>query len=155
MPFGFGQMREVTVVNDETERAIPLRTFWNCIGLSALDIVFLFLSGFMVARQIHNIVHPFTIRIRWAPWVESAINAFLMIWPIMIALICWSAIAWSYPILYRFFVETFGKNAQPIVDKWNPENGIWSPFYKKPPAPDKPQERKPRYLIFNGEKGEE
>jgi len=103
----------------------------------------------MIARQIHNILHPFTVRIRWAPWVESAINAALMIWPTIVALICWAAIAWSYPILYRFFIETFGKNAQPIVDKWNPRDGMWTPW-ARPPLPEQ-KERKPRYLIFNGE----
>ena len=58
MPFGWGQTREVTVVNDETERGIPLRTYWNCIGVSALDIVLFVLSLFMVCRQVYNWVYP-------------------------------------------------------------------------------------------------
>ena len=50
MPFGW-RRGETTLVNDETEREIPLRTYWNCAGVTILDILLVILDLFMLARQ--------------------------------------------------------------------------------------------------------
>ena len=143
MPLGWGQTREVTVVNDETERGIPLRTFWNSIGVWVLIVVMAFLSLYMVARQIHNLLHP--QRVRWYrfPWLSQALTVLLTIWPTIIILIALGVIILALILLYRFQVETAGKNAHPVTDKWDPNKGMWTPFVGM-------KQRKSRYREFFG-----
>ena len=141
MPFlGFGKSREVTVVSDETERQIPLRTYWNCAGVTILDILLVILDLFLLARQVHNLNHLPRVG---NSWIANAWEIVLTWWPTIVIFCTIGPIVWSVPLLYRFYVETVGKNAMPMPTEWPSEKGMWTLFSGK-------EKKKSRYREFYG-----